>query len=296
MVKRGSVLIRQVHKGTVTVAAGVKLQLKGLWDDFIEGLDSSAKSMCGIAVACAAAGIIVGVVTLTGLGMRVTLLFSVLAQGSLFLMLLGSAILSIILGLGLPTTAKYAVMATLVAPAILAVEPTLPVVAVHLFILYYAILADDTPPVGVAAYAAAAIAHSDPIKTGLIGFKFDLGAFLLPFMFVYNTQFLLIDTTWYEAVLIGVTSLFGIYCLSAVIQRWLLTRLAWWEMAVLLAIAVALVWPSWTTDLISAVAFAGIYLHQKRVVARRSAPDVLSAVAGHSIESDAEASPHPVTE
>jgi TRAP-type uncharacterized transport system fused permease subunit len=122
--------------------------------------------MAGIAVACACAGIIVGVVTLTGLGMKMTLFIAVLAQDSLLILLLMSAGMSIILGMGLPTTAKYVVMATLVAPAILMVNPTLPVVAVHLFIIYYAILADDTPPVGVAAYAAAAIARSDPIKTG----------------------------------------------------------------------------------------------------------------------------------
>ncbi|TVQ37655.1 MAG: TRAP transporter permease [Spirochaetaceae bacterium] len=266
--KRVVLLAVDIKHGRVTLLRGLAQQARGLWDDFVGGLDASAKSMCGIAVACACAGIIVGVVTLTGLGMTVTLLFSVVAQDSLLILLLGSALLSIILGLGLPTTAKYAVMATLVAPAILAVEPGLPVVAVHLFILYYAILADDTPPVGVAAYAAAAIARSDPIRTGLIGFKFDLGAFFLPFMFVYNTQFLLIDTTWHEALLIGVTSLFGIYCLSAVIQRWLLTRLALWEMAVLLAIAVAMVWPSLITDVISAVAFVAIYLNQRRVAAR----------------------------
>lgn len=248
------------------VEAGWKL-VKGLWDDFISGLDNSARSMSGIAVACACAGIIVGVVTLTGVGMSTTLLFSVVAGDNLFILLLGSAILSIILGLGLPTTAKYAVMATLVAPAILTVAPQLPVVAVHLFILYYAILADDTPPVGVAAYAAAAISGADPIRTGWLGFKFDLSAFLLPFMFVYNTEFLLIDTTWYQATLIGATSLFGIYCFSAVIQRWLVTRLSLWEMAILLAIALAMVWPTLITDLLSVLAFSVLYSYQRFVKA-----------------------------
>ena len=276
--KRLVILIRDLRSGKVSLSAGLSEQARGLWKDLLSGLDSSAKSMSGIAVACACAGIIVGVVTLTGLGMTVTLLFSVTLQGNLFFLLLGSAILSIILGLGLPTTAKYAVMATLVAPAILTVEPTLPVVAVHLFILYYAVLADDTPPVGVAAYAAAAIARSDPIRTGLIGFKFDLCAFFLPFMFVYNTQFLLIDTTWYEALLVAATSLFGIYCLAAVIQRWLITRLRLWESAVLLGVAVAMVWPTLITDLISAVAFVGVYLHQRMVAARESPRTAEAAV------------------
>ncbi|TVR05694.1 MAG: TRAP transporter permease [Spirochaetaceae bacterium] len=266
--KRVISLGRRVKRDGVPIVEGLVEEAKGFGKDFIGGLDSAAKSMAGIAVACACAGIIVGVVTVTGLGMTVTLIFSVMAQTSLFLLLLGSAILSIILGLGLPTTAKYAVMATLVAPAILAAAPGLPVVAVHLFILYYAILADDTPPVGVAAYAAAAIARADPIKTGIIGFKFDLGAFFLPFMFVYNPQFLLIDTTWYEVVLISATALLGIYCLCAVIQRWLLTRLSWWEMAVLFGVAVAMVWPGWITDTVSLVAFALVFLSQKRKVAR----------------------------
>jgi len=272
VLKRGIRLYQEAKSGNGQMQAALRDELRGFKDDLIGSLDSSAKSMAGIAVACASAGIIVGVVTLTGMGMRVTLLFSVLANQSLFMLLLGSAFLSIILGLGLPTTAKYAVMATLVAPAILAAEPTLPVVAVHLFILYYAILADDTPPVGVAAYAAAAIARSDPIKTGLYGFKFDLGAFFLPFMFVYNPEFLLVDTTWYKVILIGITALFGIYCFSAVIQRWLIVKLELWETAVLFAISVAMVWPNLVSDIVSLAAFVGIYMYQRHK-AKRLLPD-----------------------
>ena len=270
--KRAFRLGRRMQRQETGFTAGLVEEAKGFWNDFIGSLDSAAKSMAGIAVACACAGIIVGVVTLTGLGMTVTLIFSVMAETSLFLLLLGSAVLSIILGLGLPTTAKYAVMATLVAPAILAAAPGLPVVAVHLFILYYAILADDTPPVGVAAYAAAAIARADPIRTGIIGFKFDLGAFFLPFMFVYNTQFLLIDTTWYEVVMISATALLGIYCLCAVIQRWLLTDLSWWETGILFGVAVAMVWPGVVTDLVSIAAFAGVFMYQRFKAARNIDP------------------------
>ncbi len=249
--------------------------LKGLWSDFLTGLDSAAKSMSGIAVACACAGIIVGVVTMTGLGQSMILLLSALAGDNLLILLLISAGISIILGLGLPTTAKYVVMASLVAPAILTIAPQVSVMAVHLFILYYAILADDTPPVGVAAYAAAAIARSDPIKTGLLGFKFDLGAFLLPFMFIYNPEFLLIDTTWYKALLVAATSLFGIYCFSAVIQRWLFTRMKVWEQVILLGVAISMIWPTWYTDILGAAVFFIIYFHQKAVKARED--ELLSA-------------------
>lgn len=268
LVKRFIQAGRDCRQGNMGTVESYWCQLKGMWQEFIGGLDSAARSMAGIAVACACAGIIVGVVTLTGLGLRMTMFLSVMAGNNLFVLLLLAAIMSIILGLGLPTTAKYVVMATLVAPAILYVEPALPVVAVHLFILYYAILADDTPPVGLAAYAAAAIARSDPIKTGLLGFKFDLGAFLLPFMFVYNTEFLLIDTTWDQAILIAATSLFGVYCFSAVIQRWLFTRLKIWEMVLLLGIAFSMVWPTITSDLIGVTVFLLIYFNQRRIKAR----------------------------
>jgi TRAP transporter 4TM/12TM fusion protein len=262
-------LIQATGNGEQKFSENLRVQIKGLWkDDFIFGLDSAAKSMAGIAVACACAGIIVGVVTMTGLGLRMVLIFSILAGTNLFVLLLAAAGMSIILGLGLPTTAKYVIMATLVAPAILTVEPTLPVVAVHLFILYYAILADDTPPVGVAAYAAAAIARSNPIKTGLLGFKFDLGAFLLPFMFIYNPEFLLIDTTWSKALVVALTSLFGIYCFSAVIQQWLFTRLKIWEQALLLVIAISMIWPTWTSDILGVTVFLIIYLHQRAVKKR----------------------------
>lgn len=261
-------LVGDIKAGVVTPAEGILTNIKGLWSDFLEGLDSAAKSMSGIAVACACAGIIVGVVTMTGLGQSMILLLSALAGDNLLLLLLISAGISIILGLGLPTTAKYVVMASLVAPAILTIAPDLSVIAVHLFILYYAILADDTPPVGVAAYAAAAIARSDPIKTGLLGFKFDLGAFLLPFMFIYNPEFLLIDTTWHKALLVAATSLFGIYCFSAVIQRWLFTRMKIWEQVILLGVALSMIWPTWYTDIIGALIFLVIYFHQKAVKAR----------------------------
>lgn len=243
-------------------------QVKGLWSDFLNGLDTAAKSMAGIAVACACAGIIVGVVTMTGLGQGMILLLSAVAGDNLLVLLLMTAAISIILGTGLPTTAKYVVMATLVAPAVITIAPQVPVIAIHLFILYYAILADDTPPVGVAAYAAAAIARSEPIRTGLLGFKFDLGAFLLPFMFVYNPEFLLIDTTWYNALFVAATSLFGIYCFSAVIQRWLFTKMKIWEQAILLIVALAMIWPTWYTDLIGLATFLIIYFHQKAVKAR----------------------------
>ncbi|EEG76008.1 TRAP transporter permease [Dethiobacter alkaliphilus] len=279
IVMRAIKLGQDSKKEEISFAANLVTHLKGLGHDILQALDSTARSMAGIAVACACAGIIVGVVTLTGLGMSITQVIATAAGDNLFILLIMAAAISIILGLGLPTTAKYVIMATLVAPAILMVEPTLPVVGVHLFILYYAILADDTPPVGVAAYAAAAIARSDPIRTGLLGFKFDLGAFLLPFMFIYNPEFLLIDTTWQKALMVASTSLFGIYCFSAVIQRWLFTQLKIWEQVILLAIAFSMIWPTWITDIVGASVFIFIYLHQRAVKKREDETQNLSAGA-----------------
>ena len=255
---------KEIREGIKEPLAAIREQLFLMVKEFFNGMETSAKSMAGISVACACAGIIVGVITLTGLGLRMTILFSVLAGDNLLILLILAAGMSIILGMGLPTTAKYVIMAALVAPAVLFVQPDLPVVSIHLFILYYAILADDTPPVAVAAYSAAAIAHSDPIRTGIQGFKIDMAAFLLPFMFVYNPEFLLIDTTWYYAAQIAGTSIFGMYCFSAVIQRWLFTKLRIWEMVILLGISVSMIWPTILTDLIGISVFLLIYISQRR--------------------------------
>jgi len=227
-------------------------------------MENGAKNMAGIAVACACAGIVVGAITLTGLGLKMTDIITSAAGGRLLPTLIFASIVSIILGMGLPTTAKYVVMATLVVPAILETAPDLPMVAPHLFILYYAVLADDTPPVGVAAYAAAGVAHSDPIKTGFLGFKFDLAAFLLPFMFIYNTELLMIDTHWYETLGIALTSLLGMYAFSAFVQGHLVVRTHWWERLVLAGVGLALVKPGLWTDIIGIGLFALIYFGQQR--------------------------------
>jgi TRAP-type uncharacterized transport system fused permease subunit len=178
--------------------------------------------MAGIAAACACCGIIIGVVTLTGLGLKMATLITEAAGGNLFLTLFFSVFASIILGMGLPTTATYIIMAAMTAPAIMTISSDLalglPVVAVHLFVFYYGIVADDTPPVGLCAYAAAGIAGSDPIKTGWKSFRLDLAAFTLPFMFIYNTKLLMIDTSLAEFLYLVPLSILGMFCWSVFIQ------------------------------------------------------------------------------
>ena len=191
-------------------------------EEILGSLETGARNMAGIAAACACCGIIIGVVTLTGLGLKMATLITEAAGGHLFLTLLFSVFASIILGMGLPTTATYIIMAAMTAPAIMTISADLglelPVVAVHLFVFYYGIVADDTPPVGLCAYAAAGIAGSDPIKTGWKSFRLDLAAFTLPFMFIYNTKLLMIDTTVMEVLYLIPLCILGMFCWSVFIQ------------------------------------------------------------------------------
>jgi TRAP transporter 4TM/12TM fusion protein len=231
----------------------------------VEGMEMGARNMIGIAAATACCGIIIGVVTLTGLGLKMTMLIVTLAQGKLYLTLIFAVFASIILGMGLPTTATYIMMAAMTAPAIVEVGVPIgvPVIAAHLFVFYYGIVADDTPPVGLCAYAAAGIAKSDPIKTGLNSFKLDLSAFTLPFMFVYNTQLLMINTTVGELIAVCFSAVIGMYCFSSFIQGYFITRTKWYERIALLIIALFLIKPGIVTDLLGLFGMGVIYLFQR---------------------------------
>ena len=165
--------------------------------DILAGMISGAKNMVPIAIATALAGIVVGTITLTGLGQVLLEVVETLADGNIYAILILAALISIILGMGLPTTANYIVMASLTAPVILTLAADngflVPAIAAHLFVFYFGILADVTPPVGLAAYAAAGIAKADPMKTGMIGFIYNIRTALLPFMFFFNPELLLIS-------------------------------------------------------------------------------------------------------
>lgn len=164
--------------------------------DILAGFIAGAKNMIPIAIATALAGIVVGSITLTGLGQVLLEVIETISNGNIFAILLLAAVISLLLGMGLPTTANYIVMASLTAPVILTLAEDsgflIPAIAAHLFVFYFGILADDTPPVGLAAYAASGIAKSDPIKTGIQGFKYDIRTAILPFMFFFNNELLLI--------------------------------------------------------------------------------------------------------
>jgi TRAP transporter 4TM/12TM fusion protein len=225
------------------------------WNDLLEALVSGARNMIGIGVATAAAGTVVGVVTLTGIGLVMTDFVEFISGGNIFLILLFTAIISLILGMGLPTTANYIVVSTLMAPVIVTLGAAhgliIPLIAVHLFVFYFGILADDTPPVGLAAFAAAAIAKSDPIRTGIQGFTYDIRTAILPFMFVFNTQLLMmgIDSWWHLALTIfSATTAMLIF--SAATQGWWFTKNKWWETILLLVLTFSLFRPGYWWDMI----------------------------------------------
>ena len=203
-----------------------------------EALVSGGKNMMGIGVAVAAAGIIVGIVTL-GLGGIITEVIEVISGGNFILILIITAITSLLLGMGLPTTANYIVMASLTAPVIVTLGAdagvVFPLLAAHLFVFFFGILADDTPPVGLAAFAASAIAKSDPIKTGIQGFRYDMRTAILPFMFIFNTDLLLIDvhSFWY-ATWIFLTSIIAMFAFVSLVQNFFLVKNRWYEGLLLL--------------------------------------------------------------
>ena len=274
--------------------------LKDIW----EGLIAGARSMMSVGVATASAGIIVGVVTSTGLVGRFVQLIDVVSFGNVTIMLILTAVTSIILGMGLPTTANYILMATLTAPVIVQLGADagliFPLVAAHLFVFYFGILADDTPPVGLAAYAGAAIARSDPIKTGIQGFTYDMRTAILPFVFIFNTQLLMIsgvaengDIIWLNNVFVlawvFVVSLFAIFAFASFMQGYFADDCNWLERLLLLAIAILIFRPALVAgdtglprELIQAVAVAvyiALYFYQKRRRKQRE-PGTPAAQAG----------------
>ena len=224
--------------------------------DLLEGLVAGARNMIGIGVATAAAGIVVGTVTLTGVGLVMTELVDLLSGGNLIVMLLLTSVICLILGMGLPTTANYIVVATLMAPVVveLAAKNDLAVslVAVHLFVFYFGLMADVTPPVGLASFAASAISGASPIATGVQAFRYEMRTALLPFIFIFNHELLLIGvaTVWH-GLLVGLGSLLAMLLFVAATQRYFLVPSRWYETAALLLVAFCLFRPGFFMDMVA---------------------------------------------
>jgi TRAP transporter 4TM/12TM fusion protein len=227
--------------------------LKQGFTDTLEGLISGARNMIGIGVATAAAGIIVGTISLTGIGFVMSEFVEFVSGGHVLIMLLLTAVLSLILGMGLPTTANYIVVSSLLAPVIVTVGAQsgliVPLIAVHMFVFYFGILADDTPPVAPAAFAAADISKGDPIKTGIQGFMYDIRTAILPFLFIFNTELLMIGIeTWYHLLATIVTAVAAMLLFAAATQGFFIIRCRKWEVLVLLLIAFTLFRPGFWMD------------------------------------------------
>jgi TRAP transporter 4TM/12TM fusion protein len=216
-------------------------------EDIFSALASGARNMVSVALATVAAGIIVGVVAL-GLGQLITQIIDTLSGGNIFLMLVITAVASLIIGMGLPTTATYIVMASLTAPAIVTIGGMqgfiVPLMAAHLFCFYFGILADDTPPVGLAAYAAAAIAKSPPIPTGLQGFMYDIRTAILPFMFIFNSDLILHNiSSWPQGLLIFAMACVGNFAFASATQGWFVAKNRIYEIPLFLFVTLNLMRP-----------------------------------------------------
>lgn len=217
--------------------------------DIAEGMIAGARNMIGLAAAMGVAGIIVGAVTLTGIGQVMAEFVEFLSGGNLLAMLFFVALISIVLGMGLPTTANYIVVSSLMAGVVVELGAQagliVPLVAVHMFVFYFGIMADVTPPVGLASFAAAAISKGDPLRTGFQAFFYSIRTALLPFLFIFNTDLLLIDVGPYKAVFVFIVALCAMLLFAAGTMNYFLVKSRLWESAVLLVSAFILFQPGY---------------------------------------------------
>jgi TRAP transporter 4TM/12TM fusion protein len=262
------------------------------WQSVVDGFHDGSRNMIGIGVATATAGVIVGGITLTGLGLRMTEFVEFVAQGNVMVMLLFIAFVCLVLGLGVPTTANYVLVATLMAPVVVELGAQsgliIPLIAVHLFVFYYGIMGDITPPVGLATFAAAAISGEDAIKTGIQGSVYALRTVILPFIWIFNPQLLLIDVhTWAELVRLVVACTLATLLFAAVTMNWFRVRNRWWETLLLAAAVVLLFRPDFFMDRITP-AYQQVPAAQVFEVAKQVPADdrVVMVIQGTTIEGD----------
>ncbi|MGE5604826.1 MAG: TRAP transporter permease [Bacteroidota bacterium] len=229
---------------------------------FVQSLENGARNTIGVAAACAIAGIIVGVVSLTGIGLKLADGLLALSGGIDIFALFLTMIACLILGMGVPTTANYVIMATITAPIILKLIPGTPVLAAHMFVFYFGIVADITPPVALAAYAGSAISGGNPIRTGVIATRLAIAAFIIPYIFVLNPAMLLIDTSFPKVVQIIITSTIGMFAISGGLEGFMTKKMPWWERALAVIGGLALIDPNLITDLIGIVIIVFIFIQQ----------------------------------
>ena len=216
--------------------------------DVLDALVDGARTALGVAAATAAAGIIVGVVTKTGLGLKLANGLLDLSGGYLIPTLMLTMLAAIVLGMGSPTTANYVITSTIAAPAIILLG--VPDLSAHLFVFYFGIIADITPPVALAAFAAAGVSGGEPLRTGVNSAKLAIAAFIIPYMFVLSPELLMIDTTWPELIWVVFTAISGMLAIGAGIIGYWLRKLSWWERVLGIVGGIMLIYPEGMTDII----------------------------------------------
>lgn len=246
--------------------------------EYLQALESGARGIINVALACGVAGIIAGMITLTGIGLKMGSGLTALAGGSLLLLLIFTMFSSILLGMGVPTTANYLITSTIMAPvvarslmahlpevygALEAINPAYAILPAHLFTFYFGIVADITPPVALAAMAGAAIAKSNPLKTGVEATRLAIAAFLVPYIFVYSPQMLMLNAQWHEVVLIAVTALIGMFGVGMAIEKYWESKLNVIQQLMALAGGLLLIIPGLITDIVGFLLIALVVIWQK---------------------------------
>ncbi|OEJ15401.1 C4-dicarboxylate ABC transporter [Brachyspira hampsonii] len=239
-------------------------------NDLIDVFVNAARNIISVAIACAMAGIIIGVITLTGLGLKIGAGLISISGGIPILLLFLTMISSIILGMGVPTTANYLITSTIAASAIIGLgyEP----LAAHMFVFYFGIIADVTPPVALAAMAGAAIAKSDPLKTGIEATKLSIGAFIIPYMFIFNPDILMINTTISDVIPILITSLIGMFGVSAGLEGYVFRKCKAYERILFIIAGLLSIYPEFYTDIIGIAIIAILVIVQIATKNKRNTP------------------------
>ena len=267
-----AIIISVLIAGLASIVQLIKKQKPGFgFMDIVKGLEAGARGALGVIAACACAGIIIGVVTKTGLGLKLGEILVEAAGGNLFLTLVFTMITSLILGMGVPTTANYVITSTIAAPAIIMIlnktagYPFPPnseaiLLSANMFAFYFGVLADLTPPVALAAFAGAAIAKADPMKTGVQATKLAIAAFIIPYIFVFNPEMLLFGVAERPVMMVVmiVTAIIGIVGLAAGVEGFLLTKMKWYERVAAIAGGLGMVTPAIWDDLAGGVALAAV--------------------------------------
>lgn len=252
-------------------AAMLRANTRMSFMDIVDGLIKGARGALGVLVACASAGIIIGVVTKTGIGLKLASALVDLSNGSFMLLLFCTMITSLILGMGVPTTANYVITSTIAAPALISLG--VPIMAAHMFVFYFGIIADITPPVALAAFAGAAISGGNPIMTGINASKLGIAAFIIPYMFVLSPAMLGIDATFTDVLGTTLTAIIGMVGVSAAMIGFFITKTSWLERLLLLGGGLALIDPGTVTDLVGTAVLLSVaafqYMRKKKAASQQ---------------------------